>query len=101
MVRAMSRRGDGLQRVPGALPTLAIHENGVRRIVAVMCGIEAGRAVAARLERSGADHPRACCGAKLLRADAVIAMGVGDENGLDLLALDSGEQCGEMRIVVG
>ena len=66
-----------------------------------MRGIEAGRAVAAGRERRGADHPRARRRAKLLRADAVIAMGMGDENGLDPLAVNRGEQRGEMRIVVG
>ena len=97
----MPGRGDGLDRVAGALPTLAVGENRVRRIVAVMRGIEAGRAIAAGRERRGADHPRARRRAKLPCAGAVIAMGMGDENGLDPLAVDRGEQRGEMRIVVG
>ena len=91
----------GLDRVTGALPTLAVGENCVRRIVAVMCGIEAGRAVASGREWRGADHPRARRGAKLVYADAVIAMGMGDENGVDPLAVDRREQRREMRIVVG
>ena len=47
MIGAMPGRGDGLDRVAGALPSLAVGENRVWRIVAVMCGIEAGRPVAA------------------------------------------------------
>ncbi len=88
-------------RVAGALPTLAVGENQVRRIIAVVCGIEAGRAVASGRERRGADHPRARRCAKRPRADAVIAMGMGDENGLDPLAVNRGQQRREMRIVAG
>ena len=99
MIGAMPGRGDGLDRVTVALPALAVGEDCVRRIVAVMCGIEAGRAVAAGRERRGADHPRARRRAKLVCADAVVAMGVGDENGVDPLALDRGEQRRKMRIV--
>src|ERR1700735_1447488 len=101
MIGAMSGRGDGLDRVAGASPVLVVRENDVRRIVAVMCGIESGRAVAEGRERRGADHSRARRRAKLVRADAVIAMGMGDEDSLDLLAVDRGEQRGEMPIVVG
>ena len=68
MIGAMAGRGDGLDRVAGALPSLAVGENCVGRIVAVMGGIEAGRAIAARRERRGADHPRARRRAELLGA---------------------------------
>ena len=82
------------QRSPSA-------ENHVRRIVAVVRGIESGRAVAAGRERRGSDHLRARRRTKRLHADAMIAMGVRDEDGLDPLAVNRGEQRGEMRIVVG
>src|SRR6202020_1111824 len=96
----MAGRSEGLDRIARALPTLAVGKNRVRRIVAVVCGIEAGRAIALGRQRRSADHPRPCRRAKLPRAGAVIAMGMGDENRFDLLAVNGGKQRGEMRIVV-
>ena len=72
----------------------------IGRIVAVVGGIEAGRPIALGHERRGADHPRAGRRAEPVRAGAVIAMGMGDQDRLDFLALDRGEQRREMRIVL-
>ena len=79
---------------------LAVGEDRIGRIVAVVGGIEAGCPVAAGRERRGADHPRAGRRAEPVRAGAVIAMGMGDEDRLDFLALDRGEERREMRIVL-
>ena len=65
-----------------------------------MRGIEAGRAIASGHEGRGADHARPRRRLELPGARAVIAVGMGDENGLDLLAVDRGEQRGKMRVVV-
>src|SRR6202042_3826733 len=97
MVGAMSGRGDGFDLVARALPSLAVGENRVRRIIAVMRRVETGRPVAARRKRSGADHSRARGRAKLVRADAMIAMGMADEDRLDPLAVNRGEQGRKMR----
>ena len=93
----MARRRDRLDRVAAPLEPLAVGEHRVGRIIAVVGGVEARRPVGARRERGRADDPRARRRAEPLRAGAVIAMGMGYENGLDLLAFDGGEQRREMQ----
>ena len=97
MIGAMARRGDGFDREARALQSFAVGEDPIGRIVAVVGGIEAGRPIALGHERRGADHPRAGRRAEPVRAGAVIAMGMGDQDRLDFLALDRGEQRREMR----
>ena len=100
MVGAMAGRGDGFDGKTRALQPFAVGEDGVGRIVAVMGGVEALRPVAGGDERRWPDHLRARRGAELRCAGAVIAMGMGDEDRLDCLALDRVEDRLEMRIVV-
>ena len=65
-----------------------------------MRGIEAGRTAASGRERRGAENLRAGRFTQRPGGDAVVAMGVGDEDGLDPLALHRRQQRPEMRLVV-
>ena len=96
----MAGRGEGFDREVRPLQPLAVGEDRVGRIVAIVRGIETGRPVAVGRKRHRPDHPRAGCRGELFCAGAVIAMGVGDEDRFDSLALDRGEDRGEMRIVL-
>ena len=95
----MARRGDGLDGEARSLKPLAVTEHRVGRVVAVVRGIEALGPVPLRCERLGADDARARSLPQPVRKRTVIAMGMGDEDRLDLFALDRGEDRREMGSV--
>ena len=101
MIGAMAGGSDGLDGEARPLKPLAVAKHGVGRVIAVMRGIEAAGPIPFGREGLGADDPRAGRRAKPVRKRAVIAMGMGDEDRFDRLALDRGQDRREMRLVGG
>ena len=100
MVGAMARRGDGLDGEARSLETLAVPEHRVGRVVEIMRGIEARRSRRPSVRTARRRRPaRRSPALSRFASDAVIAMGMGDEDRLDLFALDRREDRREMGFV--